>query len=62
MKARIGDYIKFKDPQSGDEVVSKVVFLNDLFAQYHLTESGHYISEDVLGIDDVLLESEMEIG
>jgi hypothetical protein len=62
MKAQVGDYIKFSDPMTGEQVVSKVVSINDLFAQYHLTESGHYISEDVLTIDDVLLESEMEIA
>lgn len=62
MKAAVGDYIRFNDPETGLVVVSKVVGLNTVLTQYHRTEDGYFISERDLGIDDVLLASEVEVG
>lgn len=58
MKAEIGDYIKF------DGIISQVIGIDDNLddTENYATVSGHSINEHELGIDDVLLPSEVEIG
>ena len=66
MKACIGDYIKFNQigfNLTSEQITSKVVaiHLNDLNKdEVYETDSGDFVSENELDLDDVLLESEVE--
>ena len=66
MYANTGDYIKFNqiwgDPTS-ERITSKVVaihFDNHGKNEIYETESGDFVCENELGLDDVFLQSEKE--
>ena len=62
MKAEIGDYIRFSLPGSDKKVISKVIdIVVYTIGENYETANGWCISENELGIDDVLLPSEVEI-
>lgn len=69
MQAQIGDYIKFfgyADDAMTPTVpmTSKVIGMSDCLdgTEEYETANGYTINEADLGIDDILLESEVEIG
>ncbi len=69
MQAQIGDYIKFLGYADGATtptvpMTSKVVDISNCLdgTEDYDTANGYTINENELGIDDILLESEVEIG
>ena len=67
MKAERGDYVKILIPFKGStkRITTKVVDIITTEVsgvEYYDCASGHLVCERDLGIDDVLLASEVEIG